>query len=320
VTASGRVVPIASHSPEALRLLLDFEREARRVPGIEWLAPDLAERAAAMRRGESVDGFLLVGPSDEAVGIALGGTEAETGIVIHPYLAEGFRTAATLDAFLRALGTERPVRVVHEPIFGVPEGELTALLGGLGFHRIVRADMGFAAERPLPEVPDDPNFPLRALSAEDAPALARLMARSYDDNLDDRALFQRWRDPAEDARRSIGEILGAGLGTWRPDASFGVPVPGGLAAATIVNDLGGPLISEVMTDPDWRRRGFARRSLRASVAAVRSAGLGAPRLVVNLGNHRAHRLYESFGFVVDPRFVGGLWVRPSALAAPPGPG
>jgi len=314
VTEAGAAVALAAHPSEALRLGLEFARAGRDLPEAGWLAPMIAERLEALRRGEPVEGFLWVGPSDEAVGIALASPVAETGITVHPYLADGFRNAAALGAFLDAMERQCRVRGVFEPIVGVLGPARDALLQARGFHRIVRADMVFPDPTAVPDVPDDDRFPLRPLTREDGPALAALMARAYSDTPDDRALFQRWRDPAEDARRNLEEMLGTGLGTWRSDASFGVPVPGGLAAATLVHDFHGPLISEVMTDPDWRRRGFARRLLARSVGAVRAAGLGAPRLVVTLGNRRALPLYRSFGFVENPEAQGAVWIRPPSGA------
>lgn len=317
MTAPGGVVPVPSHLPEALRLALAFERESRGLPEGPWLSPAILDMIEALRKGEVTHGFLLVGPSDEAVGLSVTGPPSETGTTVHPYLADGFRTPATLATFLDAIDRLQPVRVVYEPIIGVPATSVDPVLTARGFRRIVRADMTIADAVPLPVVPEDPEFPARRLTPEDGPALARLLARAYRDNAADRALFQRWLDPDEDAQRSVAEMLGRGLGTWRSDASFGVPVPGGLASATLVHDFHGPLVSEVMTDPAWRRRGFARRLLIESVRAVRSAGLGAPRLVVTLGNDRAHALYRSLGFVENPEAQGGVWIRPSAVPVGP---
>ena len=192
---------------------------------------------------------------------------------------------------------------------------------GSGSARVVRADMVIAEDVVLAGHDRRPGAPIRRLTAEDAPGIARLMARAYRGQRRGPDLFQRWRDPEEDARRSVTELLGTGLGTWRSDASFGVTAPGGLAAATLVHDFHGPLISEVMTDPASRRRGLARRLLIRSVAAVREAGLGAPRLVVTLGNTRAHALYRSLGFVENPDAQGAVWIRPvvSTRPAPTGP-
>jgi ribosomal protein S18 acetylase RimI-like enzyme len=318
MTATGAAVALSAYPSEAIRMAVEFERAVRATPEGSWLAPVLAERLDALRAGEPVDGFLWVGPSDEAVGLALTGPPSEAGITVQPYLADGYRTAATLTSFVRAIEPHQPVRVIYEPVVGVSDADLGDRLGHLGFRRIVRVDMGFEDGTSIPDVPDDGALPSRPLTASDAPALAKLMARSYADNLDDRTLFQRWRDPEEDALHAVDEMLGEGLGVWRHDASFGVPVADGLASATLVHDFHGPLISEVMTDPAWRRRGLARRLLLRSVAAVRTAGLGAPRLVVTLENRRAHALYRSLGFTERPDAKGAAWIRPPPPVGPIG--
>ncbi len=91
---------------------------------------------------------------------------------------------------------------------------------------------------------------------------------------------------------------------------------GRLVAATLVNELHGPLLSEVMVDPAWRRRGFARRLVARSIAAVRALALGPLRLVVTVGNDRAEPLYRSVGFVPTP-VRGTIWLRlPDGASAP----
>ncbi|MCI4340565.1 MAG: GNAT family N-acetyltransferase, partial [Thermoplasmata archaeon] len=124
----------------------------------------------------------------------------------------------------------------------------------------------------------------------------------------DRWLFAQSLDAARDADAAADDLLGDGVGRWRPDASFGIEIEGRLVAATLVNELLGALLSEVMVDPAWRRRGLARRLIARSIAAVRSLGLGPLRLVVTVGNDRAEPLYRSMGFQPTP-VRGTLWLR-----------
>jgi len=56
--------------------------------------------------------------------------------------------------------------------------------------------------------------------------------------------------------------------------------------------------------PEYRRRGLARRLLRAMLAVGRRAGVGAFFLEVRSANLEARELYRSFGFEVTGRRSG----------------
>jgi len=306
----GSLVDPKEAPAEALRLL---EEERRLVPTAppasrEWILSGLEELVHRVRAGEFA-GSLWVGPKDESVALASWETPCSAGRRARLFVQGGYRNPAVLGGFLNALDREEPLLGVAESLSGLHPEDGPGLLTPLGFQRIDRVDMLFPEDRALPEAPASSDHPHRPLTLEDESEVARLLELAYRDVPVDRLLFQRLRDPVEDAREAAHEILGTGLGTWRADASFGVEVDGAIVAATIVNDFHGPLLAEVMVDPAWRRHGFARRLIGASVGAVRRSGLGRLRLVVTVGNHRAERLYASMGFLPVLVPGGATWLR-----------
>jgi len=313
----GTVVPMAAAPSEALRLLGESEAALDPAgPLTPWLVAQDVRFREQIRDG-GVEGGLWIGPKDEAVGLALWSPDAGTGRNVVIALGDGFRSAATLAAFVRALDADGPLRSVNGPVPGVPDMDVDAALGREGFTAVVRGDMLFPDTTPTPPASEDPAFPIRSLDRTDAEAVARLIERTYAETID-RWLFARTlNEDFGDA--AAAEVLGVGVGTWRPDASFGIEAAGRLVAATLVNELDGPLLTEVMVDPAWRRRGFARRLIARSIAAVRSLRLGTLRLVVRIGNEAAEPLYGSVGFVASP-VRGSVWLRVPRRATGAGQG
>jgi ribosomal protein S18 acetylase RimI-like enzyme len=306
----GTVVPIVDAPAEALRLLDEWRRALDEGDPMvrAWVRPGVLALADGVREG-TVTGGLWVGPKDEAIGIATWQIPAEVGIATGPFLAAGYRHPAPLAAFVSALERLQPVRIVYEPIPGLDSPAIGRALGPLGYTPVQRVDMRFPADAPLPALPLDPEGPIRPLRMADEGAIGDLLARGYADAPRERRLFARYQDPQVEGLDGARQLLHGEVGTWRPDASFAVEVDGRLVALTLVNELQGPLVSEVVTDPAYRRRGFAAQLLRSSVGAVRALGLGVPRLVVTVGNDRAQRVYRAFGFVEDPSTLGTLWMK-----------
>ncbi|MCI4317077.1 MAG: GNAT family N-acetyltransferase, partial [Thermoplasmata archaeon] len=284
---------------------------------LTWARIDAAR--ARVRDGTFL-GSLWVGPKDEAVGLASWDTPTELGRRITLYLAEGYRNAGAVRTFLaRVISSEpgSPVLSIGDQIPQVDPAVQAEVLSPLGFFLVRRADMTFPADRAIPDEPPAALPPMRNLAASDEEAIAQLMARAYDDNPTEQALFAGRRDPLEDARDGAHMFLGEGLGEWLPSASFGVEENGRLIAATVVNDFHGPLLTEVMVEPAARRRGLATRLTRASVRAVRKRGIALLRLVVTTRNERAFRLYRATGWEVVPGSEGGVWLNLPAFGVPP---
>lgn len=320
MTSSGALVPASSAVAESVRLLEERRAAAALAPDAlrPWLLAE-AESDLEEARGGRLNGALLIGPKDEAVALARFETGPGLPRRLRWLFAEGFATLATARTFLAALErAEGPLLGVWDAGEGVfPEGAREALRAA-GFRRTLRRDLVFPTAAPLPErrAPALPGV-LRTLERRDGEALARLIGRAYATNATDRALFLERSDPVAEAHASVKTLLDGGVGTWLPAASFVIEVPGGFAAATVVNDLRGPLVAEVMTDPGWRRRGLARVVLTESLYVLRRTDPRVPRLVVTEGNDGAERLYRSLGFVDDPAAVGAIWLRPEVVAALP---
>ena len=306
---SGTLVDARTSLPEVLRLLDESEAALPGIePGLRAMVAAGLPRLREEARSGRLEGALFVGPKDEAVGLATWSGRYEAGRSVSVFLGGEARSSAVLASLLRALEAEAPLRSLSEPVPGLPAAEVDRALRPMGFVPVERVDMRVPEGVEMPEVPDDPARPLRPVGPEDEAGIARLLERGYADDRLERALFARRLDPVEDAREGAEQIL-HGLGRFEPSASFAAVAQDGLAGMTLVNELHGPLISEVVVDPSHRRRGLARRLVARSVAAAREIGLGSPRLVVTVGNEPARALYRSLGFAdVPPR--GTVWVRP----------
>jgi ribosomal protein S18 acetylase RimI-like enzyme len=303
----GAIVALSSSPSEALRILGESELALDPASGLTPWVRSQNERYREQIRDGRLDGGLWIGPKDEAVGLALWEGPARTGRNVVVFLGDGYRTPAALISFVRAIEAAGRLRSVNGPVPGLADVAVGAALLPLGFTAVERADMVFPETTPTPNVPEVSGRPTRPLQADDEARIARLIERAYADTPIDRWLFAQTPDE-QFGDEAAAELLGTGVGTWRPDASFGVEVDGRIVAATLVNELEGPLLSEVMVDPGWRRRGLARRLIARSVAAVRELNLGTLRLVVTIGNDRAELLYHSMGFVPTP-VRGSLWLR-----------
>lgn len=312
--AKDAVLDLHQAPAEAIRLLEEWRKEAVALnyPGAEPGARWAIDR---VRSGE-LEGRLWIGPRDEAVGLAWGEHAPGVGRRYSLQLSPGFRNEQVLRHFLDGLQAEAatvgPVVGLYDFLPGVDQPSLASVVGPLGKLRVVREDLSFPLDRPLP-VPRGPAPHLRPLDPADAARLARLLEVAYAEDPIERSLFLQSLDPADDARLGMEGLLGTEVGQWIPSASFGVDDGQQLAGATLVNRMNGILISEVMVAPAHRRRGLASHLLHASLSALRKAGEPAPRLVVTLRNQRAYRLYRRLGFVPVPDATGGVWLNLPAL-------
>lgn len=313
------LLPIDRAPAEALRLLEELRSAVRSGPNAPaaYAEAEVERWGAAVRSG-SLEGRLLIGPKDEA--IALAHWETGAGLprrVVWTFTSE-YSTLATARTFLEALDAEGRLLGLRPWEFVPPPPGAEGLLRSAGFRSYVRRDLirpTALGRPPRPMVPAE--IAIAPLRAEDETELARLLGRAYRDNPVDRALFVTRADPVEEARASVEALLRGGVGRWVPEASFGARREGRLVGATILCDHHGPLVAEVMTDPDHRRRGLARRLLVETLEAWQDLDARAVRLVVTEGNDRAEALYRSLGFADDPAAVGAVWLRPEVVAQIP---
>ncbi|HEV8050632.1 MAG TPA: GNAT family N-acetyltransferase [Thermoplasmata archaeon] len=313
--APGSLVDTASAPSETRRLLTEWAQAVAEA-GAPWSATLLEWATASLAEGRFL-GRLWVGPKDDAVGLAIGLPAGEIGGRVEvTYLSEGFRGAPSTRAFVARLDAPDgfgPLVEIPDPPRGHDPVAFAEAVRPLGFVPVRRVDMRFPGDRPPPSARPVEGTRLRTMRAEDVEPVSVLTARAYRDNPVDIALFRRHVDPMADARAAISMLVGTALGEWLSSASFVMEDAEGIVGATIVNDHGGPLITEVMVDPRARGQGHATRLLGATVASLRAAGRPEPRLVVTLSNARARRLYGHVGFVEDPTTAGARWLHAERL-------
>lgn len=324
MTPSGDLVDIAAAAAETHRMLGELG-SAWKAQGITWAEEAIAEMRRQLPLGE-LQGALWLGPKDEAVGLATWGHEGEVGRRVSLFLSEGYRNPAAFRAFVDRISRPgphggSPVVAWFDSIPGVDLDVQRPVFDPRGAFHVVRIDLSYPLGKALFDAPVGTGAKVRPLVAADEAAVARLLERAYDDNPVERSVFVRFRDPTADAVASAHDLLHERYGRWMNEASFGAFEGTSLAAAVLVNDLHGPLVTEVMTDPDHRRKGHAAHLLRAAVEALRAHGAPAPRLVVTTWNERAYRLYRRLGFEPIPGSAGGVWLEMAALGLrrPDGP-
>ncbi len=147
-------------------------------------------------------------------------------------------------------------------------------------------------------VADDPEA--RPPRMTDADALGALLLDAYRGTLDDEG------ETLDDARRTVREIFAGAAGTLMWSVSEVTEREGRIVSATLVTlwqDL--PLVAQMVTAPDWQRRGLARAGLLRTINRLAAGDETVVRLVVTQGNARAEALYESLGFrpEAQPPFV-----------------
>ncbi|MCI4369105.1 MAG: GNAT family N-acetyltransferase [Thermoplasmata archaeon] len=320
IVRSGDLIPASAAPSEALRLVGEMGDEFSGL-GIDWGVSDSRSLAETIRAG-TFSGLLWVGPKDEAIGLAWPAKfECELGHRVDAYLSRGYRSTSSLGAFIDRLdapGGFPPLVSVTDPWPGVTAAEGDLAFGPRGYQFVQRLSMRFPAEAGLP-TPGATGVTVRPLTIEDEPKVVRLLWAAYDDNPVERALFVRHRDRGQDMAWGARLLLHGELGPWLSDASFTIPADSLLAAATIVNRFHGVLITEVVTHPEHRRRGYAERLLVETIKAVRANGWEPPRLVVTRQNERAFRLYERLGFRTIPGDTGGVWLHRERLGIPTHP-
>jgi GNAT superfamily N-acetyltransferase len=117
-----------------------------------------------------------------------------------------------------------------------------------------------------------PAHPARNPRLEEREALAQLMLAAYRGGADDE-----------------GETI--------PEASFVIEIDAGLASASLVSLFRGmPLVTHIMTHPNYKRRGLGAAALLSSAHALRAQGWNSLSLYVTHNNAPALALYRKLGF------------------------
>jgi GNAT superfamily N-acetyltransferase len=300
-------------------MLAEYEAHLEAEPG-PW-GEQLARPEESRLASGTLAAQLWLRGADEVAGLAIGDYVPGVGRRLRVYLAPAYRTAEDLGQFLDELEErsdhDGPIASVADLVPGWSEASHEATFGVRGYFRVERIVMRLPASAPLPEetVSGRPDF--RPLCAEDEEALVRLMRESYDQLAGEPSPWLFYRDPNQDARDAVQEILGGGRGEWLPWASFGVDVAGALKGATLVTATEVPLLSEVMVAPSLRGIGLGYELTLESVRALRERTPGEPHIVTTSRDLRALRLCRRLGFVPAEVRPVGVWVNPVAVGVPP---
>ena len=143
--------------------------------------------------------------------------------------------------------------------------------------------------------PVDDTAPYRTIAAADAGALAALLWDAYHGTIDDEG------ESREDARAVMAGVFAGESGPLLTDCSFLAEDDGQVVAATLAihyTRRAIPLLSFVMTHPDYQNRGFAAALIKRTINALLARGERDLALVVTEGNAPAQHLYAKLGFRV----------------------
>lgn len=285
---------------------------------------ELTENADARLERGGMHAVVWLPDGHEAAGLAMWDFLPGVGRRVWIYLAPAQRTAEALGRFLDELDArgaqEGAVAGVVDFLPGLDLAEQEAALGARSFSHTERIILRYPADASLPDESLFGRPDLRPIEASDLEGLVALMRSAYDPLVGPPAPWLAYRDPGQDAREAIEEILSGRRGEWLPWASFGLDLHGALAGAILVSRLDVPVLSEVMVAPEVRGIRLGYYLVLESVRVLREHGSGEPYACASGQDLRALRLYRRAGFeVLDERAVG-LWVhRPSIGAASPQP-
>ncbi|MGC2035887.1 MAG: GNAT family N-acetyltransferase [Thermoplasmata archaeon] len=314
----------ASQDPEAVQRLMAEFVAAADVDVPSWSRAAARQIDDRVRSGALTDLWLWRKAPAPATGLIWTEIVPAVGRKLHWFLSPADATPASIERLLREtddLGAPgEPVLSILDWVPGLAPERWRQWLERRGWQLITRVDLFFPAAASIPTFVPPTGAAIRSATHADRGELVDLMESAYSADLRERALFMVSRDRRVDAERGIAELLDGTLGEWVASASFVARFEGRLAGAILVNLFHGPLITQVMVEPAFRRSGVASALLTRSIAAVRAKGLGVPRLVVTDSNLPAVRAYHRFGFIEDPGTRGGVWLDLHALAEGEGPG
>jgi len=121
--------------------------------------------------------------------------------------------------------------------------------------------------------------------------LARLMLAAYRGAADDEG------ETIAEALQEVDNVLVSADRPFIPAASFVIELDSALASASLISLFrGAPLITHIMTHPNYKRRGLAISALLRSANALREQGWSSLSLYVTDSNEPALALYRKLGF------------------------
>jgi ribosomal protein S18 acetylase RimI-like enzyme len=314
----------ASREPEAVRRLMVEFVAAADVDVPSWSRAAAKQIDDRVRSGALTDLWLWGMARGPPIGLIWTEIVPAVGRKLHWFLSPADATPSSIERLLRdtvdLAAPGEPVISILDWVPGLAPEMWRPLLERRGWQLVTRVDLFFPAAASIPTFDPPTGAAILPATHADRAELVDLMGSAYSADLRERALFMVSRDPRVDAERGIAELLDGALGEWVASASFVARFDGRLAGAILVNLFHGPLITQVMVDPAFRRGGVGSALLTQCIAAVRAKGLGVPRLVVTDSNLPAVRTYRRFGFIEDPGTRGGVWLDLRALGEGEGSG
>ncbi len=137
---------------------------------------------------------------------------------------------------------------------------------------------------------------IRILNRSDAPTVAQLMLKAYQGTVD---------YEGEDIDEALAWVESAFSETANPDSgesalnscAIGIEINDSLVAACIPTLWEGePLISTIMTHPNYKGRGLGYRVLTACLETLKQRGYRSVRAFITSGNIPSERLFTTMGF------------------------
>jgi ribosomal protein S18 acetylase RimI-like enzyme len=126
---------------------------------------------------------------------------------------------------------------------------------------------------------------------EERETLAQLMLAAYRGGADDEG------ETIAEALQEVDRVLVSADRPFKPEASFVIEIDAILASASLVSLFrGAPLITHIMTHPNYKRRGLGVSALLSSAHALGEQGWRSLSLYVTDSNAPALALYGRLGF------------------------
>jgi GNAT superfamily N-acetyltransferase len=309
-----------AQDPESRALLVEYEElgHAHTDRGFRELFRNEETRLA---RGD-VRADLWLAKGEEPAGLAVWDLVPGVGRRVRIYLGPAHRSredlAQLFDELGEQSGQEGPVASVVDHIPGVAREEQEKVFSVHGFFPVERLVLRLP---PTTFIPDDSpagTTDLRPIDASDEEALVGLMRDAYDQLAGEAAPWMFYRDPRQDARDAVHEILEGRRGEWLPWASFGIDIGGVLRGASLVTRLEVPILAEVMVAPSVRGIGLGYSLALGSVRALRERGHPVLDTTTTSYDLRALRLWRRVGFEPAEVATVGLWVSRTVVGVPAG--
>jgi ribosomal protein S18 acetylase RimI-like enzyme len=103
------------------------------------------------------------------------------------------------------------------------------------------------------------------------------------------------------------------------DVLVGILETAVIAAIVIEHDGHRGVFYNVTVAPEYRRRGFGKKTIRAGENWLRRRGVRKVNLLLRTDNAELRRFYERLGYTIDPVFpMGGRILTGQTAANPPG--